>query len=195
MAKTFRKRAAGVLDLVDVPPGPDGGLTSAPRVPHPLEPFEVFYRREYPRLLVLSRALAGVAAAEDVAQETMLVAYRRWSSIALLDSPTGYVRGICLHKGASVTRRLMVERRALQRYAARPSARLEPLAPDSERFWAEVRRLPRRQAQATVLFYALDLPVADIAATLGCAEGTVKAHLSRARVTLGARLGRTEEPS
>jgi RNA polymerase sigma-70 factor (ECF subfamily) len=193
MTKTFRKRAPAVLELVDEPPGPVDDVPTTAPVRRSLEPFEVFYRREYPRLLVLSRALAGAEAAEDLAQETMLVAYRRWSHIALLDSPAGYVRGICMHKCRSVTRRLIVERKALQRYAARPSARCDALEPDSERYWAEVRRLPRRQAQATVLYYALYLPVADIATTLGCAQGTVKAHLSRARATLAARLGHTEE--
>ena len=196
MAKTFRKPTPGVLDLVEESPGPTGDIPGPRPVARSLEPFEVFYRREYPRLLVLSRALAGASAAEDVAQETMLVAYRRWSHIALLDSPTGYVRGICLHKSRSVTRRLIVERKALLRYAVLPpSARCDALEPDSERYWAEVRRLPRRQAQAIVLYYALDLPVADIASTLGCAEGTVKVHLSRARATLAARMGHTEESS
>jgi RNA polymerase sigma factor (sigma-70 family) len=195
MTKSLRKRAPAVLELVDEPPGAvDGAPEEAPS-PRGVEPFEAFYRREYPRLLFLARALTGSASAEDVAQETMLVAYRRWSHIAVLDSPAGYVRGICLHKGRSTTRRLLAEARALQRYAVRPMSRLDDLDPDSERYWAEVRRLPRRQAQATVLYYALDLPVAEIATTLGCAEGSVKTHLSRARATLAARLGHTEESS
>jgi RNA polymerase sigma-70 factor, ECF subfamily len=196
MTKTFRKHAPAVLELVDESLGPVDDVPTTLTTPRSLEPFEVFYRREYPRLLVLARALAGAAAAEDVAQETMLVAYRRWSHISQLDSPTGYVRGICLHKSRSLTRRLIVERKALGRYAGPlPAARCDTLEPESERYWAEVRRLPRRQAQATVLYYALDLSVADTAATLGCAEGTVKAHLSRARATLAARLGHTEESS
>jgi RNA polymerase sigma-70 factor (ECF subfamily) len=72
---------------------------------------------------------------------------------------------------------------------------VEPLTGDREQFWAEVRRLPRRQAQATALFYALDLPVSEVAATLGLAEGTVKVHLSRARTELADRLAATEERS
>jgi DNA-directed RNA polymerase specialized sigma24 family protein len=195
MTKASRKRAPNVLDLVDEPPVTGHAFGAGSAGAQVIEQFEPFYRREYPRLLVLARAIAGTATAEDLAQETMLVAYRRWSHIAVLDSPTGYVRGICLHKGTSLTRRLGVERRALQRYATRPSALLEPLAPDSERFWAEVRRLPRRQAQASVLFYALDLSVADVAATLGCAEGSVKSHLARARATLAVRLGDLEDPA
>jgi RNA polymerase sigma-70 factor, ECF subfamily len=195
MTKVFRKRAPAVLELVDEPRTfvPGGG--PAPPPSDPMETFDVFYRREYPRLLVLARAVTGSAGAEDVAQEAMLVAYRRWDHIATLESPAGYVRGICLNKGRSTTRRLVSEGRALQRYAVRPVARLDPLDRDSERYWSEVRRLPRRQAQATVLYYALDLPVAEVAATLGCAEGSVKTHLSRARATLAARLDHLEEPS
>lgn len=121
--------------------------------------------------------------------------YRDWSRISVLDSPAGYVRGICAHKAVSLTRRLGAEGRALRRLAGRRVVALEPLPGDSDRFWAEVRRLPSRQARATALFYALDLPVAEVALALGCAEGTVKVHLSRARATLAGRLGSTEEPS
>ena len=38
------------------------------------------------------------------------------------------------------------------------------------------------------LHYLEDMSIADVAATLGCAEGTVKQHLSRARATLAGRL-------
>ena len=62
-----------------------------------------------------------------------------------------------------------------------------------ERFWAEVRQLPRRQAQVIALHYMYDLSVADVAATLGCAEGTVKVHLSRGRAALAPRLNRSHE--
>jgi RNA polymerase sigma-70 factor (ECF subfamily) len=77
----------------------------------------------------------------------------------------------------------------------RQVAAVEQLPGDSARFWGEVRRLPRRQAQAVALFYALDLPVTEVAATLGCAEGTVKVHLSRARAELSSRLGTPQEQS
>jgi RNA polymerase sigma-70 factor (ECF subfamily) len=195
MTKAFRRRGPAVLELVDEPRSSVPDAASAQSPPDVAETFDVFYRREYPRLLVLARAVVGSAGAEDLAQETMIVAYRRWDHIASLESPAGYVRGICLNKGRSTMRRLLTEGRALQRYAVRPAARLEALDPDTERYWSEVRRLPRRQAQATVLYYALDLPVAEVAATLGCAEGSVKTHLSRARVTLAARLGNVEESS
>jgi RNA polymerase sigma-70 factor (ECF subfamily) len=195
MTKSPRKRGPDVLELVDEPThgGAVAGvfLTPAPAV----ESFDDFYRREYPRLLVLARVLAGDSSAEDIAQESMLVAYRQWTRIALLDSPVGYVRGICAHKAVSWGRRLTAERRAVRRLAGRRAVMVEPLPADSERFWSEVRRLPRRQAQVTALFYALDLSVAAVSVALGCAEGTVKVHLSRARAELTRRLETTEDLS
>ena len=193
MLELVEGAAHGDLDEDAAGPWVDVGTPIAPVAP--VEAFETFYRREYPRLLVLARALAGDQSAEDVTQESMVVTYRHWTRIAQLDSPVGYVRGICAHKAVSWTRRLSAERRALRRVAARRIATVQPLAPDSERFWAEVRRLPRRQAQAAALFYALDLPVSAVAETLGCAEGTVKAHLSRARAQLSERLLASEEES
>ncbi len=195
MTKPQRKRGPDVLELVDEPThgGPVAAVSAVPAMS--VESFEDFYRREYSRILVLARVLAGDAAAEDIAQESMLVAYRQWTRIALLDSPTGYVRGICAHKAVSWTRRLTAERRALRRVAGRRLVAVEPLAAESEQFWVEVRRLPRRQAQVTALFYALDLPVAAVSVALGCAEGTVKVHLSRARAELGRRLATQEEQS
>jgi RNA polymerase sigma factor (sigma-70 family) len=193
MTKSQRPSSRDVIELVDETSRP--GPPSDPDIPVTLESFEDFYRRELPRLVVLARALTGDLVAEDVAQESMLVAYRQWSRISALASPAGYVRGICAHKSVSLVRRHLSERRALHRLASRLTSIVDPLAGDSERFWAEVRRLPRRQAQVTALFYVLDLPVSEVATTLGCAEGTVKVHLSRARAELATRLGTTEDPS
>jgi RNA polymerase sigma-70 factor, ECF subfamily len=193
MTKSQRPRSRDVMELVDETSRP--GFPSPTDSPVALESFEDFYRRELPRLLVLARALTGDLAAEDVVQESMLVAYRQWSRISALGSPAGYVRGICAHKSVSLVRRHISERRALHRLAGRPTAMVDPQGGDSERFWTEVRRLPRRQAQVTALFYALDLPISEVATTLGCAEGTVKVHLSRARTQLASRLGTTEDPS
>jgi RNA polymerase sigma-70 factor (ECF subfamily) len=207
MTRSQRQRHRDVLELVDGPAragaATGAGAGAAAGVPLPLpeaaataprtESFEDFYRREHPRLLVLARALAGDLAAEDVAQESMLVAYRQWARVSALGSPSGYVRGICAHQAVSSVRRRMSERRAVRRLASRPVSHVEPLTGDAEQFWAEVRRLPHRQAQVTALFYALDLPVAEVADALGCAEGTVKVHLSRARAQLASRLGTTEE--
>jgi RNA polymerase sigma-70 factor (ECF subfamily) len=51
-----------------------------------------------------------------------------------------------------------------------------------------VRALPKRQSQAIALHYLEDLPVAEIAEILECAESTVKVHLHKGRKRLADRL-------
>ena len=179
--KTSPRRRRGLVELVDGPV--EVALTTAGspadvaergiRV-ECVESFEQFYRREFPRLVVLARALAGDQWAEDIAHDSILVAYRHWARISLMNSPAGYVHRICAHKAVSRMRRASAERRALRRVVAGGVVTVEPMSADHERFWAEVRRLPRRQAETVALFYGLDLPIPVIAETLGCAEGTVK---------------------
>lgn len=157
-----------------------------------VETFEAFYRRELPALVAFARSLSGSAAADDIAQEAMLAAYRRWDHVSRLDLPAAWVRRTCANRCVSVLRRRAVEARGLLRLRAeRP--RWQPGADEHDAFWSHVRALPRRQAQVVALHYLYDLGVADIARTLGCAEGTVKAHLARARAQLSHRFAASEE--
>lgn len=184
-----------LLELVDDAAGNGLPREQQPEASAGPESFEAFYRRQLPMLLVLARALVGPLVAEDVAQEAMLVVYRRWAEVQLLESPEGWARSVCLHKAVSLARRRTAEQRVLRQvgsFRGQAPRQLE----DDEKFWTLVRSLPRRQAQVVALHFALDLGVADIASTLGCAEGTVKVHLSRARTALAASLGLDkEEPS
>jgi RNA polymerase sigma-70 factor (ECF subfamily) len=154
-------------------------------------PFDALYRTELPRLVVLAHGLCPPSVAGDVAQEAMLVAYRKWRTVSALDRPDLWVRRVCANLAVSSFRRKVVEVRAVARLAARRE--LEPLSDDTEEVWVAVRSWPRRQAQAAALRFVYDLPVADIASVLGCSEGSVKQHLSRARASLRASLHLGEE--
>ena len=52
----------------------------------------------------------------------------------------------------------------------------------------EIQRLPRRQREAFVLRYWEEMDVAETARTMGCSEGSVKTHCSRAIHTLSQAL-------
>ena len=56
-----------------------------------------------------------------------------------------------------------------------------------------LRALPMHQRQAIVLHHLVDLPIEEVAATLGARSGTVKSWLARGRRTLAARLADPEE--
>ena len=152
--------------------------------------FDAFYVAELPRLVALARGLCPAHVAEDVAQEAMLVAYRRWRYVSELDRPDLWVRRTCANLAVSQFRRRMVELRATAKLAGRRQPPVE-LSEQGEEFWAAVRALPHRQAQAAALRYVYDMPLGEIATTLGTSEGTVKQHLSRARQALGRALDAT----
>jgi RNA polymerase sigma-70 factor (ECF subfamily) len=52
----------------------------------------------------------------------------------------------------------------------------------------EISRLPERQRQAFVMRYWEELDVAETARVMGCSEGSVKTHCSRAAHTLATAL-------
>jgi RNA polymerase sigma factor (sigma-70 family) len=153
----------------------------------PKDTFEEFYRLEFGHVRALARVLAGSTGSDDVAQEAMLVAYRRWREVSTMTDPAMWVRRVCANLATSQLRRRTIEARALLRLGAR-ATRPVALEEPEETFWSSVRTLPRRQAQVVALYYLYDLGVAEVAATLQMTDGTVKTHLSRARKTLAARL-------
>ena len=171
-----------VVDVDDHPrPAPRDGAS---------ESFEAFYMREFRGVVGMAYVLCGNwSTAEDLAQDAFVSAHRKWRRIGGYDKPEAWVRRVVSDLAVSAIRRRVVEAKALARLAHREPGTHEPLDAGDEDFWAAVRGLPKRQAQVVALYYLEDFSVARIAELMACAEGTVKAHLHKARATLAERLG------
>lgn len=152
------------------------------------ESFDSFYKREFRSVVGLAYVLSGRSrAAEDLAQDAFLAAFRQWERIGSYDDPGAWVRRVVSNRAVSRIRRSAAEARAVIRLSGRDHA-VPDADPDAIHLWTEVRRLPTRQAQVIALKYYDGQPVSDIARILGCSETTVKTHLERARSALARRL-------
>lgn len=154
-----------------------------------LETFEAFYRREFRRLVAFTLALSGSrTAAEDLAQDALMVAHAQWERVSVMDRPDAWVRRVASNMAVSQFRRRKAELKAVTRLAGRRHDVIEPMEPEDERFWKAVRSLPTNQATAVTLFYLEDRAVSDIAEVLDCSPSTAKVHLHRARRALAEKL-------
>jgi RNA polymerase sigma factor (sigma-70 family) len=148
------------------------------------EDFDLWYRREHPRVLAVCAALSGdVSAAADAADEAFVRALERWPSVSEMASPGGWVQVVALNHLRRVLRRrqgerLLHARRPIPQSEGRPAG-----LPDMD-LWAAVAALPRRQRLAVVLRYVHDLPEAAIAAVMGISRGSVASTLAAAQANL-----------
>ena len=135
--------------------------------------------------------------AEDAVQDALVDV---WTKDRAVDDLPGWVAAAAINRARSRWRTQAAERRAFDRLAAEsaerraPSAEAASAVPFDARVAQTLRDLPRSQRSVVALHYLLDMSVADVAARLGMAEGTVKTHLHRARATLRAALGGQPEP-
>lgn len=145
------------------------------------------YAVAYPRLV---GQLAGVtgdpAEAEDVVMEAFARAAARPREFAEIDNPEAWLRTVAVNLARSRWRRMLRRSHLLPQLGA-PSAYAD-LADDRLALMAALRRLPATQREAIALHHLADLPVAEVARTLGVPEGTVKARLARGRAALAVLL-------
>lgn len=153
-----------------------------------VESFELYYRRDYRSLLGLAYVLTGSSTmAEDIVQDALTEAHRRWDTVARYDDPGAWVRRVMVNKSKSRLRKLRSETKALSIFGNRRVELVEPTERVTE-VWSAVRALPAKQANVVALFYWEDRSLAQIAEILGMADSTVKTHLKRARATLANQL-------
>ena len=112
--------------------------------------------------------------AEELAQETLVRILDRWEEVQQLTSPAAWAHRVAINLANSRFRRLRAERRAHQRLGARVAQNHGVDVAAHVAVRGAVARLPRRQRTALVLRYFADLSVAEVAALMDCAPGTVK---------------------
>lgn len=152
------------------------------------EGFELFYGAEYGRLVRLLIGMTGRwSIAEELAQEALLSAYREWPRLQGLDRPDLWLRRVAINRAVSARRRFVAEVAALARVRVAPFVEGPEVGSD-ERVWSAVRKLPRTQAAAVVLWAVEGLTLAEIGDVLGCSGETARTHLRRARERLGSSL-------
>ena len=145
--------------------------------------FEAFYAWHYaPVCRGLTLALHDPQLAEEAAQEAFIRAYVSWRRVERMESPAGWVYVVAVR---------VASRRRRTAASPRTEARADELAESvvvRESVREAIDQLPERQRLAVVLRYFGDLSLAEIAAAMGCAVGTVKSTLHSALARLEVEL-------
>jgi RNA polymerase sigma-70 factor (sigma-E family) len=146
------------------------------------------------------------AAAEDIVQDAFLGLYRRWDRLPNMAAPLAYLRVSVVNGCRTVLRRrsrlslwsgpetddALDETARAAGHAPgglAESAEASVLLGEEQRaVAAALRKLPRRQREAVVLRYYLDLSVEEAAEAMGVSPGTVKSATHRALAAVGRTL-------
>jgi RNA polymerase sigma-70 factor (ECF subfamily) len=154
-----------------------------------------------PRLLGVARAFARDAdEAEDLLQETWIVAYRKAGQRDQAMPIGAWLHAIVLSIGRTRWRRRARRARLFALWHGAPAELHAGQAPELNaaleraRLWREVARLPDLQRRVLLLRIVEDMSTAGAAAQLGRSEGTVKASLYHAIRSLRRRLAPAELP-
>lgn len=156
--------------------------------------FRDFVREHRQRAIGLAYQLTGGdrAAAEDVAQEAFLRAYRGLSGFRAEAKLSTWFYRILVRQAHSYRRWRRVRGSWTELTEALvPRAEPEPVADRGlqQRLQDALDGLPRGQREAFVLIHVQGFTVVETAELLGKAVGTVKSHLHRALARLRDELG------
>jgi RNA polymerase sigma-70 factor (ECF subfamily) len=147
--------------------------------------FADFYRSTYP---VLRRRLARLVgdAAEEIAQDALLIVFERWDDLQAVKSLEAWAwvvaRRTALRRATRDSDRRLREARAVDVATTQCE-----LAEDVD-LQSAVAGLPQGQRAALTLHHLCDRPVAEVSEMLGCGESAAKVLLHRARRRLAEDL-------
>ena len=157
--------------------------------------FHRFFEQHHRELARLAYLLSGDAdAADDLAADALLAAWRRWERVRSADQPIAYVRRIVINLASSRVRRLVRERTKLTTAILMTQEWTEaPDVPGMIDVRAALQRLPARKRACVVLRHAFDLSEQETARALGISVGTVKSQTSKGVMELERLLRAQQE--
>jgi RNA polymerase sigma factor (sigma-70 family) len=148
--------------------------------------FSEFVAPHWTAMARLSARLSNGHGGEDILQDASTTA---WRTRAKFDTTRGTARTWLLAITADQARKARrTSRRHARNLAIADPTSDEPFARDID-IERAIRRLTDRQQLAINLYYYVGLPIAEVAAVMRCADGTVKSTLADARARLRQDLG------
>ncbi len=157
--------------------------------------FDDFYanhRDEIGRALAFT--LGSRTLGQEAVDEAMARAYQRWDRVGSFDRPAGWVYRTGLNWGRSSLRSMLRRRRREQLVAESDQQILGSLNEARTELVAALGELSIGHRAVVVLRYYCDWSVADTAAALDIAEGTVQSRSARALDQLRRVLGDADGP-
>lgn len=147
------------------------------------------------RLPALRRLAYGLCGdrdqADDLVQETATRLYLRWARIAEVERLDAYVRTVLVRHFLDTRRRGWWR---VHLFGGPPDVRSTEDRGVEERTVLRdaLAEVPPRQRAVLVLRFLHDLPVEEVARTLGCSPGTVKSQTSHGLAAMRRLLGNRE---
>jgi len=143
---------------------------------------EEAYIKHSEQLVRMATVLVGPFDADDVVAVAILRVFQSDQWIGVRDPEAYLVRAVV--NEARSFRRSAGRRRNRELRAARLDPGMGPAASTQAGVIAAIDSLSVRQRSVIYLTYWEDEPVRNVAALLGCSDGSVRRHLARARAQL-----------
>jgi RNA polymerase sigma-70 factor (ECF subfamily) len=154
-----------------------------------LAAFEQLAERYLPEAYRLAAAMVGPDDARDVAQDSLVAAWRELPTLKHVDRFESWLRSIVMNRA----------RNTLRRRRRHPTVALidshatamvhEPMAATERRLEVQdaLDGLSSEQREVLALHYLVGLPIREVAEVLGLREGTAKSRLHSGLMALRAR--------
>ena len=163
------------------------------------EAFDALVRQYYGKTLRMAYLISGNEAdSQDIVQETFVICYLNRGKLREPEHFERWLFKTLTREAWRVCRRGRMEQPAEEIFGEQepqaPSVLEEVMAHTRDQeLYEAIRQLPPKQRTALVLYYFNGMGTKEIAAVMGCLEGTVKSRLHTARNRLRRILGEQEE--